>query len=242
MPTKGIQVPGGRLSQEDRYAIASALTGGSSYAEIARTLSRPTSTISREVQRNGGPRGYDPDRAQQSTQDRAWRRGPISPDDEQRTGSGDHGAVAGVQAELTEALVRTGLPRMPARVLACLYTTDSGALTAADLVRRLRVSPASISKAVGELEQHGQLRREREPDGRRDRYVIDSDVWYESWLEAVRQLTVLAGTLDRAATALGPRTPAGTRLAEAGDIFRELGTEMTGSAERLRRRRARRQR
>ncbi|MFC7622421.1 helix-turn-helix domain-containing protein [Microlunatus sp. GCM10028923] len=234
-------MPGGRLSPQDRRTIAVGLAGGSSFAEIARELSRPTSTISREVLRNGGSTGYDPDRAQQSTRDRAWRRGPVPAGDGRHAGpgSGDEpGNVAVVEAELTEALIGTGLPRMTARVLACLYTTDSGALTAADLVRRLGVSPASISKAVSELEQQGQLRREREPAGRRDRYVIDADVWYESWREAVRQLTVLAETLDRAAIALGPRTGAGTRLTEAGGIFRDLGAEMTGSAERLRRRRA----
>ncbi|WP_043633198.1 MarR family transcriptional regulator [Nonomuraea candida] len=46
-------------------------------------------------------------------------------------------------------MVRTGLSRMTARVLACLYATDSGSLTAAELVRRVQASPASISKAIG---------------------------------------------------------------------------------------------
>ncbi|MEU7852194.1 MarR family transcriptional regulator [Nonomuraea sp. NPDC049141] len=52
---------------------------------------------------------------------------------------------------------------MATRVLACLYVTDSGTLTVADLVQRLRVSPASISQTVAFLEQQGLLKRARRP-------------------------------------------------------------------------------
>ncbi|MFD0661872.1 helix-turn-helix domain-containing protein [Thermocatellispora tengchongensis] len=48
-------MPGGRLTYEDRQAIASGLADGLDYAEIARRLARPTSTVTREVARNGGP-------------------------------------------------------------------------------------------------------------------------------------------------------------------------------------------
>lgn len=50
---------------------------------------------------------------------------------------------------------------MAARVLVCLYLTDSGTVTAADLVQRLRISPASVSHAVALLEQLGMLNREQ---------------------------------------------------------------------------------
>ncbi|GAA2914172.1 hypothetical protein GCM10020221_07340 [Streptomyces thioluteus] len=50
-------------------------------------------------------------------------------------------------------------------MLGCLSITDSGSLTSADLVRRLRVSPASVSKAIAYLEGQDLVRRER--DGRR---------------------------------------------------------------------------
>jgi len=43
---------------EDREQIAAGLSEGLSLAEIARRLDRPTSTVSREVQRNGGHAGY----------------------------------------------------------------------------------------------------------------------------------------------------------------------------------------
>ena len=48
-------MPGGRLTQEDRRRIAAWLAEGLSHAEIGRRLSRPTSTITREVSRNRGP-------------------------------------------------------------------------------------------------------------------------------------------------------------------------------------------
>ncbi|MFF5210021.1 MarR family winged helix-turn-helix transcriptional regulator [Streptosporangium sp. NPDC000396] len=43
------------------------------------------------------------------------------------------------------------------------YRADSGSLIAAELARHLQVSPASISKAVAELEQQKLIRRERDP-------------------------------------------------------------------------------
>ncbi len=54
-------MPGGRLTQEDRRRIATWLAEGLAHAEIGRRLSRPTSTITREVNRNRGPAGYQAD-------------------------------------------------------------------------------------------------------------------------------------------------------------------------------------
>ncbi|MFB7357563.1 helix-turn-helix domain-containing protein [Streptomyces gardneri] len=49
-------MPGGRLTQQERERIAAGIAAGLSYAEIARRVGRPTSTVSREISRNGGPR------------------------------------------------------------------------------------------------------------------------------------------------------------------------------------------
>ena len=56
-------MPGGRLTQQERQQIALGLADGLAYAEIARRLDRPTSTITREVMRNGGPTSYRADLA-----------------------------------------------------------------------------------------------------------------------------------------------------------------------------------
>jgi DNA-binding MarR family transcriptional regulator len=62
----------------------------------------------------------------------------------------------------TTILMQSGLPRMMSRVLVCLYTNDTGRLTASELVQRLQVSPASISKAITFLERLDLVRRERD--------------------------------------------------------------------------------
>src|ERR1700755_764667 len=71
---KGVAMPGGRLTQQERQQIATGLADGLAYAEIARRLDRPTSTITREVMRNGGPTGYRADLAHRATERRAHRR------------------------------------------------------------------------------------------------------------------------------------------------------------------------
>ena len=67
-------LPGGRLTQQERRQIALGLADGLAYAEIARRLGRPTSTITREVMRNGGPAAYRADLAHRATERRAHRR------------------------------------------------------------------------------------------------------------------------------------------------------------------------
>ena len=51
-------MPGTALSVEEREEIRIGLEAGESFAELARALGRPTSTISREVARNDGRRVY----------------------------------------------------------------------------------------------------------------------------------------------------------------------------------------
>lgn len=71
-------MPGGRLTQQERQQIALGLADSLPYAEIARRLDRPTSTITREVMRNGGPTAYRADLAHRATERRAHRRRPAS--------------------------------------------------------------------------------------------------------------------------------------------------------------------
>lgn len=61
------------LSLEDREEISRGLANDEPFAVIARRLRRPTSTISREVNRNGGRRDYRAARADRATCDRARR-------------------------------------------------------------------------------------------------------------------------------------------------------------------------
>lgn len=72
-------MPGGRLTQPERQQIALGLADGLAYAEIARRLDRPTSTVTREVMRNGGPAAYRADLAHRATERRAHRRRQAAP-------------------------------------------------------------------------------------------------------------------------------------------------------------------
>jgi DNA-binding transcriptional ArsR family regulator len=215
-------MPGGRLTGQDRRHIAESLAEGLGYAEIGRRLGRPASTIMREVTRNGGPEGYAADRAQEATLHRARRDGrpraaapPVADGGHGR----DPGAVEDFTRSFADLLIQQGMPRMAARVMACLYVTDSGSLTAAELVERLRVSPASVSHAVTFLEEQGMLRRERVAGARRERYVADDEVWLRTILASVRTNDELMATTRHGSEVLGGATPAGARFEVATELL-----------------------
>ncbi len=229
-------MPGGRLTQQERQQIALGLADGLAYAEIARRLDRPTSTITREVMRNGGPTAYRADLAHRATERRAHRRRKAAPREPGPPSQGDGRdaeAVREYEETFTTLLMQSGLPKMTARVLTCLYTTDAGSLTASELVQRLQVSPASVSKAVALLEGHGLIRRERD-ERRRERYVVDDDVWYQSMIAAARSHAQLAETARQGVRILGPDTPAAIRLENIARFVDFVGENMTRAAEQAR--------
>ncbi|MFC7309330.1 helix-turn-helix domain-containing protein [Streptomyces monticola] len=208
-------MPGGRLTQQERQQIALGLADGLAYAEIARRLERPTSTITREVTRNGGPTSYRADLAHRATEHRAHRRRRTAPRGAEappQAHGRDAEAVREYEEMFTTVLMQSGMPnKMTARVLVCLYTTDAGSLTASELVQRLQVSPASISKAVAFLDGQGLISRERDA-GRRERYSVDNDVWYQSMMASARSTAQLGETARQGVGVLGAGTAAATRL------------------------------
>jgi hypothetical protein len=141
---------GGRLSRQDRQQIALGLADGLAFAEIARCLDRPTSTITREVTRNGGPTAHRADLAHRATERRARRRrraAPRGPQALPQPGTGrDPEAVREYEETFTTVLMGSGLPKMMARVLVCLYTTDSGSLTAPNSPSTSRSAPPPFQK------------------------------------------------------------------------------------------------
>jgi DNA-binding transcriptional regulator GbsR (MarR family) len=123
-------------------------------------------------------------------------------------------------------LVDAGVPRMPARVLVAIIGSDSGRMTSAELAETLQVSPAAISGAVRYLSQVRMIRVEREPGSRRDVYVSDGDIWYESILNRDRLIPRWQQSLREGVEALGPDTPAGIRLAETLAFFDFIHEEL----------------
>ncbi|WP_043842951.1 GbsR/MarR family transcriptional regulator [Amycolatopsis taiwanensis] len=227
-------MPGDRLTIEDRRHIAMWLDEGLGYAAIARWLARPTSTISREVARNGGRQGYRADQAQQDTARRARRSAPApapaTPPEADEDGR-DVEAVRDFEQQFVSMMVRTGFPPMPARVLACLFMSDSGCFTVAGLVQRLQVSPASVSKAIGYLEKLDLVSRERDTQHRRERYLVHEDAWYRAWFASVRSIAMWAEATQRGVEVLGAATSAGTRLQRTSHFFEVLGEDMAAAAE-----------
>jgi len=68
-----------QLTQEERYQIESLLKAGHSQSGIAAVLKRHKSTISREVGRNRGLRGYRPKQAQHLARREAKAKPRIAP-------------------------------------------------------------------------------------------------------------------------------------------------------------------
>nr|WP_232327792.1 MarR family transcriptional regulator [Kibdelosporangium sp. MJ126-NF4] len=190
--------------------------------EIAKTLGRPTSTVTREVARNGGPERYQADAAHEATKRRTRHRKPSSAN--HRRGRVAK-AVRDFEEQFSAVLGQTGLPRMMARVLAALHATNSGSLTAADLAAHLRVSPASISY----LEAQHLVRRERDDQQRRDRYVLADDAWYHAMLAAVRTSTMVAEAARRGVEVLNPGTPAAARLEGTALFLDQISNDLVRS-------------
>lgn len=227
-------MPGDKLTLQDRRQIAAGLRDGLTYAAIGRRVGRPTSTITREVMRGGGPRDYDADRAHRASAQRARQRRPpasASPQRGARSGETDPRVLDEVTAASTELMVRAGLPHMMARVLAALFTTDSGSLTSAELARRLHVSPASISKAVGYLENQALITRGRDPRSRAERYSIDDDVAFLSIMASARVQTQIAEACRIGAQKLGPATPAGARLENMSQFLHHVIDDLVHSVQ-----------
>ena len=122
---------------------------------------------------------------------------------------------------------------MMSRVLVCLYTSDAGSLTASELVQRLQVSPASISKTITFLEGQTLVRRERD-ERRRERYLVDDDLWFQSMMASARSNARLAETARQGVGILGPDTPAAARLENVARFLDFVGESITRAAEQAR--------
>ncbi|MEE1753114.1 MarR family transcriptional regulator [Streptomyces sp. SP18CS02] len=122
---------------------------------------------------------------------------------------------------------------MAARVLTCLFTTDAGSHTASQLAQRLQVSPASISKAIAFLESQSLVRRERD-ERRRDRYVVDDELFYQATIASARANDQLVETARQGVAVLGSHTPAAHRLENIARFLDFISESITRAAEQAR--------
>ncbi len=127
------------------------------------------------------------------------------------------GGLSAAESRAIERLgnrfAQTGLSRMSARIFAALVISDEGALTAAELCRRLGISSGTVSTSVQYLAGLGLITRENVPGSRRDLYRVLDDPWPEvfairgHWLhEFARSAAGDIGQLDE-------NSAAGQRLA-----------------------------
>jgi DNA-binding transcriptional regulator GbsR (MarR family) len=96
------------------------------------------------------------------------------------------------------------------------------------LSRELKVSPASISKAINYLEGLELVRREPDPGKRHEHYLIAEDIWVQAWRTSARANANWAGTARKGADLFDPATPAGERLERMSQFFQQLSDDMSG--------------
>jgi DNA-binding transcriptional regulator GbsR (MarR family) len=93
-------------------------------------------------------------------------------------------------------------------------------------MEQLQISRAAVSGAVRYLTQVGMLRRERQPNTRRDHYALQDPSWYELVARREALLDHWIASTRTGIDALGAATPAGRRLAESLAFFEFLRAEM----------------
>jgi predicted transcriptional regulator len=142
-------------------------------------------------------------------------------------------AAAGNEAEVHAAVElaaagfsAAGFPKMPARALMALVSSEEGRLTAAELSEKLGVSAAAVSGAVRYLQTAGFVQRVSQPGSRRDIYALHDDEWYIASTRRSPVYQSLAALTDAVAGALPAESAAGARVAEMGRFYRFLAARV----------------
>ena len=123
-------------------------------------------------------------------------------------------------------LILAGFPAMPARVFVALLVSDSGRLSAAELVELLQISPAAVSGAVRYLASLGLVHKERVPGSRRDHYRMPADIWQQVTMLRSHALTRWSALLKEGIDLVGADSPAGRRMTGHAAFIEFLTAEM----------------
>ncbi|MEV8116677.1 MarR family transcriptional regulator [Streptomyces xiamenensis] len=148
----------------------------------------------------------------------------------------DEAAVAAFVERFAADLIEAGMARMPARIFACLMASEEGVLSAAEIGRRLQVSPAAVSGGVRYLANVHMVSREREPGSRRERYRLHQQVWFAALVHREPIIERWSASMRAGVEVVGPGTPAAERLAETADFMFFLQEELSGMLDRWRER------
>ncbi len=132
----------------------------------------------------------------------------------------DERALQAATEQSAALLTAAGFPKMPARTLMALMTSESG-LTAIELAERLGASAAAVSGAVRYLQTVGIIRRVSSSGSRRDRYELPEDAWYAVLTSKSPLYTALASLAESATKAIDdPGSTASERLDEMARFYR----------------------
>jgi len=126
------------------------------------------------------------------------------------------------------AFAAAGFPKMPARTLLALVSSEQGSLTAAELSERLGASAAAVSGAVRYLQTVGFVHRVSQPGSRRDLYALHTDEWYVVSMRNSPVYEKLAALTDATAETLPEGSAARARVAEMARFYRFLNLRMPG--------------
>jgi DNA-binding transcriptional ArsR family regulator len=149
--------------------------------------------------------------------------------DVKNTGERDEAAVTQLVEQLAMTFADWGFPRMSARVLMSIMSTDEEGISALHLAERLGVTPPAISHAVRYLVQLGLLERIPVPGSRRDLYRMTTDTWYATSMSREGVYSTIAELAEEGVPVLGgPATPSGARMREMAEFYRFVREEMAG--------------
>jgi len=104
--------------------------------------------------------------------------------------------------------------------------SDSGRLSAAELVDLLQISPAAVSGAVRYLSGLALVHKERVPSSRREYYRMPADIWHQVFLIRNQVLIRWSALLKEGIDIVGADTRAGQRMAGHAEFFEFLAAEM----------------
>jgi hypothetical protein len=128
--------------------------------------------------------------------------------------------------QMAATLASAGFPRMAARVMMALMVTESGRLTADELMDRLGVSAAAVSGAVRFLQSLTIIRRRTIPGTRRHQYELPEHPWYDAASAQGPLYTQLIGLSEKGLTAMPDGSNVAHRTSEMVDYFRFLRERM----------------
>ena len=143
--------------------------------------------------------------------------------------------------QMAATLASAGFPRMAARVMMALMVTESGRLTAEELMERLGVSAAAVSGAVRFLQSLTIIRRLTIPGTRRHQYELPDHPWYDAANSQGPLYTQLIGLSEKGLTAMPEGSNVARRTSEMVDYFRFLRERMPQLGEEWRASREKRQ-